>query len=86
MSALRRLTALVVVLALVALAMILWPGGGTRKATALCPRAVGLFQGSEVRVLGVPVGSVTKVEPQGTRVKVEFEWDEERKVPGDVRP
>jgi phospholipid/cholesterol/gamma-HCH transport system substrate-binding protein len=62
-----------------------WPGAGTVQATAHFPRAVGLFVGSDVRILGVKVGEVSEVVPEGTSVRVEFEYDDKYKVPSDAK-
>lgn len=62
-----------------------WPGAGTVQATAHFPRAVGLFVGSDVRILGVKVGEVREIVPEGTSVRVEFEYDEKYKVPRDAK-
>lgn len=59
-------------------------GGTSRHLTAYLPRAVGLYQGSAVKVLGVDVGHVTHVTPQGTRVRVDMVYDANRKLPADV--
>ncbi|MBP2473044.1 virulence factor Mce-like protein [Crossiella equi] len=48
--------------------------GGT-AFTAFLTRAVGLYAGSEVRVLGVPVGRVLAVLPEGDRVRVRFQTE-----------
>ena len=46
------------------MAVTLFRGGDDRKyLTASFPRTVSLYEGSEVRVLGVPVGKVESVEP-----------------------
>jgi len=42
----------------------------SRQITAYFSQAISVFPGSTVRVLGVPVGTVDAVQPQGTRVKV----------------
>ncbi|MDQ1624762.1 MAG: phospholipid/cholesterol/gamma-HCH transport system substrate-binding protein, partial [Actinomycetota bacterium] len=82
----KPLVAGVVVLALLlGLAVLLWPGGGSRHATAHFPRAVGLFVGSDVRILGVRVGTVDKIVPQGTSVRVDFTYDKKYKVPADAK-
>ncbi|MCA1280387.1 MCE family protein [Saccharopolyspora sp. 7B] len=53
---------------------------GTR-ITAYFERAVGLYPQSSVRVLGVEVGRVTSVRPEGGRVRVELSVDRELRVP-----
>ncbi|CCA54092.1 MCE family protein [Streptomyces venezuelae] len=57
---------------------------GTR-ITAWFDRAVGIYAGSDLRVLGVRVGEVESVEPQGTRVRVRLRLDEGVRVPADAR-
>lgn len=44
----------------------------------------GLFAGDEVRILGVPVGAVDKIEPQVERVKITFWVDSSYRVPADA--
>lgn len=46
--------------------------------------AAGLFLGNDVGVLGVPVGSVTRVEPRGDHVDVSLRIDAGVKVPADA--
>jgi virulence factor Mce-like protein len=46
---------------------------------------VGVFPGNDVDVLGVPVGRVTKVRPEGTSVLVEMKIRSDLKVPADVQ-
>ncbi|MFI7002222.1 MlaD family protein [Nocardia sp. NPDC050175] len=40
---------------------------------ALMPDAVGLYTGNQVTTLGIPVGKVTAIRPEGTAVRVDFE-------------
>src|SRR3712207_7459522 len=47
--------------------------------------ASNLFVGSEVRVLGLPVGKISAITPQGDVVKVDMAIDAGRKLPADVR-
>lgn len=60
-------------------------GGGGTGATVFFERAVSLFEGSEVRVLGLPAGTVDEVEVEGDRVRVEITVDDDVPVPGDVQ-
>ncbi|WP_420029433.1 virulence factor Mce family protein [Mycobacterium paraintracellulare] len=46
--------------------------------------STALFPGDDVRILGVPVGKVEKIEPEPKRVKVWFWFDRKYKVPADV--
>jgi phospholipid/cholesterol/gamma-HCH transport system substrate-binding protein len=82
---LRRL-ALVTALAVAAtLAVVLWPKPDPVLVTAYFPRTVGIYPGSDVRVLGVRIGEVKEITPQGDRIRVKLEYDSGRKVPADAR-
>ena len=54
---------------------------GTKQIVAYFGEAVGVYAGSDVRVLGVPVGTITSVDPQGTRVRVGITIDRGVDVP-----
>ncbi len=81
---------LVVVLA-VWFVMFAWDrtGGGQRvgsiKVAALFPNASGVSQGTDVRISGLKVGSVTKLslDPQSYQVKVEIALNPDVKLPAD---
>jgi phospholipid/cholesterol/gamma-HCH transport system substrate-binding protein len=45
---------------------------------------VSLFEGSDVKIMGVRVGEVTSVRPRGTSVLVEMEYDGQYDLPADV--
>ncbi len=60
-------------------------GSGTRRATAYFDRTVSLYKGSEVRVMGVNIGTVTAVVPEGDRVRVSMEYSDEYKLPADAK-
>ncbi|MHA3019370.1 MCE family protein [Mycobacterium sp. BMJ-28] len=47
--------------------------------------ANGLYTGDEVRILGVAVGTVDKIEPQPQSTKVTFSVDSQYPVPADVK-
>lgn len=57
----------------------------TRTVTAHFPRAVSVYKGTDVRVLGVNVGRVTAVIPEGNSVRVEMEYDADVDVPQDAK-
>jgi phospholipid/cholesterol/gamma-HCH transport system substrate-binding protein len=83
---LLRGLALVTALAVVAcLAVVLWPRSPAVTVTAYFPRTVGIYPGSDVRVLGVRIGEVKKITPEGGRVRVELSYDAARKVPADAQ-
>lgn len=56
-------------------------GGETRTLTAEFDRAVSIYPGSEVRILGVRVGEVLEVVPEGESVRVRMEYDAAYDVP-----
>lgn len=57
---------------------------GTYTVTAYFEKAIGLFPNSDVDILGVPVGKVRAVDPEGSRVKVVMEISSRYKVPADA--
>lgn len=83
----RRALISVVVLAAVVLSSCSVVGGGSGpkyKLSAWFPKTVALFKDSEVRVLGLPAGKVTKVETHGNKVRVDMDVKESVPVPADV--
>lgn len=84
----KALPAVGVILALLlvlALALAFWPRGETRTVSAEFPRAVAVYEGSLVKILGVTVGEVDSVVPAGDRVRVRFHYDAKYKVPADAK-
>jgi virulence factor Mce-like protein len=57
--------------------------GGTR-VSALFDKTVGLYSGSSVRVLGIKVGEITGVTPQGDAVRVDMRVDPGVQIPADA--
>jgi virulence factor Mce-like protein len=57
---------------------------GTR-ITAYFTKAVGVYSGSEVKVLGIGVGRITSVTPQGDRVRVEMTVDDGVEIPANAQ-
>jgi phospholipid/cholesterol/gamma-HCH transport system substrate-binding protein len=82
---LKGLAAGLALVLVAALLVLLWPSGGTRHVRVQLVRAVGLYPGSDVRILGVKVGKVTKVTPHGNRVDVDLEYDDKYSVPADAK-
>ncbi|WP_432146522.1 MCE family protein [Streptomyces sp. bgisy084] len=83
----RRVLALGTVLCLLVagLTVAFWPKPDPVKVTAYFPRTVGIYPGSDVRVLGIPIGEVKSVTPRGRRVRVEMEYEADRKVPAGAK-
>jgi phospholipid/cholesterol/gamma-HCH transport system substrate-binding protein len=57
----------------------------SKKLTAHFPRTISIYEGSAVKVLGVQVGAVDKVTPNGTDVVVEMHYDDTIDVPADAQ-
>ncbi|MGL4304843.1 MAG: MlaD family protein, partial [Mycobacteriaceae bacterium] len=55
------------------------------KITAYFDRSVGIYEGSDVRVLGVAVGKVSSVEPLGDQVRVTLNVDRGIEIPADAK-
>jgi virulence factor Mce-like protein len=55
-----------------------------RQITAYFAESIGVYQGSTVRVLGVPVGTVDAIQPVGTKVKVTMTIDHGISIPASA--
>lgn len=62
----------------------LFAGSRTIEVQAVFDQTVGLYPGSDVRVLGVPVGHVTSIKPEGKIVRVRMEVDKDVKIAADT--
>ncbi|HUQ54318.1 MlaD family protein, partial [Lentzea sp.] len=84
---LGRGIAMACVLALVATAALWWifSGMNERKVTAHFAAAVGVYPGGDVRVLGVKVGTIDEVVPDGKTVRVVFSLDRSVRVPQNAQ-
>jgi phospholipid/cholesterol/gamma-HCH transport system substrate-binding protein len=81
-TAVTAVIAVAVVISLIAAGAIYVRGGEeTYSVTAYFPRAIGLFEKSTVRILGVEVGRVDRVIPEGDRVRVTMNVNEDVKIP-----
>lgn len=64
------LAAIALVIALVSVLLVVTSGPSPKQITAYFPQAIGVYPGSTVRILGLPVGTIDSVQPEGTSVKV----------------
>jgi phospholipid/cholesterol/gamma-HCH transport system substrate-binding protein len=72
----------VLVLAVIAVgAIYMFGGADSKKLDAYFASGVGVYPGTPVKILGIQVGSVTKVTPHGDSVKIEMKYDHKYKVP-----
>lgn len=75
---------IVVALIVVGVLVVTSGGGKTDHLTAYFTRTVGLYTGNDVRILGVKVGRVDSITPDGTHVKVVMSYDGGDKLPATV--
>ncbi|GAA5129928.1 MCE family protein [Pseudonocardia adelaidensis] len=82
-----QFTVLVAVIAvLVASGLYLVLQHPSRMITAYFTSATGVFEDNSVRVLGVTVGDIVSIVPEGTRVRVEMRIDDpDLKLPADAK-
>jgi len=85
-ASVTRMIAAGVVLVILAVSVVsLWPQPKRVSATAYFPRAVSVYPGSDVRILGIKVGEIESVTPAGRAVRVKFWWEAKHKVPADAK-
>jgi len=86
---LQQLTAISLAVTLVVASFLvgkgLWKEVQKNTYSAYFSEANGLFVGDEIRILGVAVGVVDKIEPQPTSSKVTFSVDKQYSIPADAR-
>ena len=80
--------AVVLVLTLLAGVAVLMRSGGPMNrvnVVAYFDNSNMVFVGDDVRILGVPVGRIEKIEPEAQRAKITFWYDGKYKVPADAK-
>lgn len=81
----RVLAIAVAVLLLTATFFTFLGGSDTKHVTAHFSRAVAIYPGSELRLMGVRIGQVDSVVPEGDSVRVEMSYDGSYKLPADAK-
>jgi phospholipid/cholesterol/gamma-HCH transport system substrate-binding protein len=83
----RAWTAAGISVAVLATAALTWAPWSTPERTLVAQfsRAVGVHAGSDVRILGVRIGHVVAVRPQGRTVRLEMRYAAGYDVPADAR-
>ncbi|MGV0044935.1 MCE family protein [Mycobacterium colombiense] len=61
------------------------PNAKRTTVTAYFENSNGIYQGDDVRILGIRVGGIEKIEPQPQRVKITFWVDSKYRVPADAK-
>ncbi|MBZ4625715.1 virulence factor Mce family protein [Mycobacterium avium subsp. hominissuis] len=82
---LRYTTIIALVAVLVGGVYVLTSQAKTRKIVGYFTSAVGLYPGDQVRVLGVPVGTIDTIDPRPTDVKITMSVSQDVKVPKDAK-
>ena len=62
---------------------LIWPGRTGHKVIGYFTSAVGLYPGDDVRIVGVPVGTIKSIEPQAEAVKITMEVKDGVKLPAE---
>lgn len=75
----------IILVLMIAAAAVMFSSEDRKHVTAYFPRTISVYEGSDVRILGIPVGQVDTVTPEGTRVKVEMSYDADVDVPADAK-
>ena len=78
---LRLATIIALVALLVGGVYVLSSHGNNRTVIGYFMSAVGLYPGDQVRVLGVPVGSIDTIEPRPSDVKITMSVSKDVQIP-----
>lgn len=84
----RSVTIVMLIAAIAGAAVILTrhsQAGGRTHVIAYFDNSNGIFTGDDVRIRGVNVGKIDSIEPQGTRVRISFWFDDRYPVPADAK-
>src|SRR3954449_5294571 len=82
---LRIALAAVLVAVLAVGVYLVWPSRTGDKIVAYFPSAVGLYPGDDVRIVGVPIGTIDSIEPRAGDVKVTMSVDNGVKIAQDAK-
>lgn len=64
---------------------VVWPRASDYTVVGYFSSAAGLYPGDEVRIVGVPVGSIESISPQADAVKITMKIQHDVKLPVDAR-
>src|SRR6201988_1176061 len=82
---LRYATVIALIAVLVGGVYVLSSQGNNRSIVGYFTSAVGLYPGDQVRVLGIPVGSIDTIEPRPSDVKITMSVSKDVKIPRDAK-
>jgi virulence factor Mce-like protein len=60
-------------------------GDSKKTVTVYFDQAISIYPATDVDIMGVPVGSVDSVTPEGSQVKVTISYDSKYQLPANVR-
>ena len=66
-------------------AYVVWPRVSSYTVVGYFSSASGLYPGDEVRIVGVPVGSIESISPQADAVRITMRIQDDVKLPADAR-
>ena len=80
------LVAVVLILGIIAAVVgwTLYKKATTNSVTAYFTQTLALYEGDDVQIMGVRVGSIDSIVPDGDKMKVVFHYDAKYKVPADA--
>nr|MCW2727650.1 virulence factor Mce [Aeromicrobium sp.] len=81
----KILVGVVVLLLIAATLLFLRNDDGKRYLTADFPQTNSVYKGSDVKVLGVPIGTVESLTPRGDVVRVKIAYNGDQDLPTDVK-
>lgn len=86
LESMSRVVVAIVGATLVAALVLAWLARDTTKTITVDFRTTNsVYSGSDVKILGVPVGKVTELEPRGDVVRATIEYDDSIDLPADVK-
>ncbi|HLM08051.1 MAG TPA: MCE family protein [Blastococcus sp.] len=80
----RAVAAAAALVLLAALGWTILKPAGQYRVTAFFTETVGLYPGSDVRVLGIRIGTIDDVVPLGDKVRVEMSIEDDYDIPADA--
>ncbi|MCW2769395.1 MAG: virulence factor Mce [Aeromicrobium sp.] len=81
----KLLAAVIVLLLIAATLLFLRSGSDKHYMTVDFEQTNSVYKGSDVKILGVPVGKVEKLTPRGDVVRVKIAYDGTQRIPNDVK-
>ncbi|HET6733502.1 MCE family protein [Mycobacterium sp.] len=84
----RTVLAIVLIATLIAGVAMVWHHADDARRTTITAyfaNSNGIFVGDDIRILGIPVGKISKIEPLPGRARITFWFDDQYDVPADAK-